>query len=53
MNTLLRHINHMLLADGFAAVDGLGVFVLNSRSAAVNANGSISKPARRPTMRLL
>ncbi|MCX4264459.1 MAG: hypothetical protein OSJ37_07075 [Muribaculaceae bacterium] len=46
MNTLLRHINHMLLADGFAAVDGLGVFVLNSRSAAVNANGSISAPFR-------
>lgn len=45
MNTLLRHINYLLLADGFAAVDGLGVFVLRHRSATLNADGSISAPA--------
>ena len=45
MNTLLRHIKHLLLADGFAAVDGLGVFVLNHRSASFNTDESISAPA--------
>ncbi len=45
MDTLLRHINYLLLTDGLVAIDGIGVFTLQCRNACINANGSISAPA--------
>lgn len=44
MNTILRHISHLLLADGYVSVSGVGAFVRQHCGAAVAADGALSAP---------
>lgn len=46
MQTLLRHITHLLLKDNFVSVEGIGAFRLVRRSASLSANGVFSAPVQ-------
>lgn len=44
MNTILRHISHLLLADGYVSVSGVGVFVRQHCGATVASDGALTAP---------